>query len=414
MLDAHREKPHASNSSMIGGEDVWLRWWAIFAIVLPASTWRLWFADNEFPSVALFPLFEPTPWWPQWLAATAMMLAVGGCLMGRTIITPACLLAYVVSLLFLWSCNQHRLQPWAYQFGVIAAVMYFEPWRRAAPLLRMLVISIYFYSALGKFDYSFTHTLGRTLLEGALSGVGVDCGAWPESLRVVLVLCLPCVELAVALGLCFRRTGRVAAWAAMLLHAILLLRLSPWGLNHQPGVLIWNVFFMGQAWILFVASAARTGPPARSEDATPRESASARTWLGRSPASYVSGGAMLILLVVLAPLLEPWGLCDHWLAWGLYSTRNSRALVQIREPAVARLPHTIADQLSEPDGTGWLELDLGRWSLEALGAPVYPQAEFQRAVAERLRRRFKLGAEMRIRTYTMADRFTGRRRLQSE
>lgn len=88
-----------------------------------------------------------------------------------------------------------------------------------------------------------------------------------------------------------------------------------------------------------------------------------------------------ILLVCVWPITEGWGLCDHWLAWSVYSTQIERVSVTLTEEGVRRLPESARRLVV--DGELWLD----RWSLNALNVPIYPQLRFEFGVVEGLRRR---------------------------
>ena len=54
-------------------------------------------------------------------------------------------------------------------------------------------------------------------------------------------------------------------------------------------------------------------------------------------------------------------------------------------------------------------IDDGPWSLQTLGVPIYPQARYQLAVAEKLAREHKLGSAIRVIVRGVSDRWTGER-----
>ena len=143
--------------------------------------------------------------------------------------------------------------------------------------------------------------------------------------------------------------------AATALHVGLLLALGPLGLGHRPGVLLWNVAFIGHDWLLFGTRA-----------------------LG---AIALSLRASLLILVCVWPMTERWGLCDRWLAWSVYAARSERVSVTLTDEGLRRLPESA--QRCVTDG----ELPLDRWSLTALDVPIYPQLRFQFGVVEWLRQR---------------------------
>ena len=260
-----------------------------------------------------------------------------------------------------------------------------------ARLLRVLTISIYFWSAVSKFDAGFYASHGQTLVEALFQSVSINAAGWPASVKWWLAFSLPLAELFVAVGLCWPRTRRAALIAATALHVGLILALGPTGLGHRPGVLLWNIAFIGHDWLLF-------GARANSSDTPPSLSRWFRAFALRASALESSiavvqrpenhrgklggvGCVSVILFACVWPITGRWGLCDHWLAWSVYSTRIERVGVTLTDEGVRRLPES-ARRLAA-DGELWLD----RWSLAALEVPVYPQLRFQFGVVEGLRQR---------------------------
>jgi hypothetical protein len=210
-------------------------------------------------------------------------------------------------------------------------------------------------------------------------------------------------EIVVAFGLCFSGTRKLAMWSTVGIHLLLLGILGPWGLGHQPGVLIWNVFFIAQNLILFqpIASATRTD----SDNKRPLD------FLG-----YFFTGA-----VVLLPFLEPIGFYDHWPAWAVYASRPERTRGYISENRLPELPVELKLYLTEneksPDEAErflagkapWRRLRIDRWSLETLRVPLYPQDRFQLGVALSLAETYHLEDGVRVEIDSPADRFSGER-----
>src|SRR5690606_19491010 len=111
----------------------------------------------------------------------------------------------------------------------------------ARRLLIALTLSIYTYSALGKFDQQFLHTVGPDLVAALLPWLerGAEPGGGVLSTAAVA---LPCAELGLAAMLALPRTRRLAGVAAIAMHSLLVLALGPLGLGHSYAVLAWNVF----------------------------------------------------------------------------------------------------------------------------------------------------------------------------
>lgn len=375
-------------------------WWAICGLVLFAATWRLWIPQSDFPQVPLFRWVALLPNALDWFCFGSLIIALMTAAMGlprwtRTQIAwPMFSVAYIGSVMF----DQHRLQPWAWLLLLMSLLFHGINARRTwqvrwfgtlsvGSLLRWLTISVYFWSAVSKFDRGFFDTHGPTLVDALLQLIGL--GGIPGSVKWWLAVALPVGELLIAVGLSFPRFRHSAVWGAIGLHVALILALGPFGLGHRPGVLLWNVAFIGHNWLLFRRSTSTN--PKRERGQTLEEAAINHEELKSTPCeaaplayvfryfhiSFVR--PLLVIVAILWPMTESFGLCDHWLAWSVYSTRTERVSVMITEKGVRRLPE--AAQRLVTAG----ELPLDRWSLETLNAPIYPQLRFQLGVVEWMR-----------------------------
>ena len=373
---------------------------AAFALILLAVTWRLWTPQTVFPQVPFLGWARSVPRWADWIGLivmTASLCAAGVAARSSRISRPALLMFAAIALLMIL-LNQQRLQAWFYQF-VVMAVLLGAAGQRSLPLLRLLVVGIYFHSALSKCDFSFISTHGQFMLEGLLKNFGTSITGWPPIWRRTAAAMLPVGELAVAAGLCIPRVRRWALWASLLMHVCLFLALGPWGHQHKPGVLIWNVFFVLQNVLLFGGirlSKTESGPSVagKPSDERPNRLATA-----------------VVLLVLVLPFLEPFGLYDHWPGWALYASRPERVRVFIGETTQPNLPPDVKRHANTRRGR-WLFLRLDRWSLEAVDAPVYPQDRFLLGAAIAVAEGFELKHEIRVEIDSPADRWTGKRSVR--
>ncbi len=360
------------------------RWWAVAGLSLFAATWKLWTPQTEFPQVPLFGWAGSLPRFVDWLAFGVLLVSLARVVWNAD--SRRGWLAFVIALSVLIILDQHRLQPWAWQLLLMAICwssadvgqVFNLPGRFKDGQFEnlphvLLTLSIYFWSAMSKFDAGFYASHGQTLVEALFQSASINAAGWPASVKWWLAFSLPLGELLVAAGLCWPHTRRVALVAATALHVGLILALGPTGLGHRPGVLLWNVAFIGHDWLLFGARPSGASKITRSVSAGVT-----------SPTFVTSSLTLRVTFIGFAcvwPITARWGLCDHWLAWSVYSTRIERVSVTLTDEGVRRLPESARRLVVDS------ELWLDRWSLTALDVPVYPQLRFQLGVVEGLRQR---------------------------
>lgn len=372
--------------------------WTVFALLLILSTRRLWLSTGDFPQV---PFLAGMLMIPAGLDLLFLGMAFPAlCLMllmtDDMLVWRICRNFFVGGMLLLFLSNQHRLQPWAWQFVLIALASLLFSSRQVAYWWRWLAISLYFFSALSKFDLSFADELGLLFLKTVGRQLHFDVTRWPLIWQRIAALSFPSWELATAILLCFPQTRIIGLIFAWIMHAMLLLILGPWGLNHHAAVLIWNLFFICQAGLLF-------WPCRYQGPACPLQLSSEPTSLTKvSPLP-----SLIFTIILVLPILEILGLYDHWPAWGLYSSRIERVKLWIAQEDRSRLPLHIQSHLAEiSTESDWLLLKLDRWSLEALHAPIYPQGRFLIGVSAAVLDRFELHDKFRIQIDSEAGRFT--------
>lgn len=388
----------------------WLRWLlATFSFWLLVVTRRLWLNSGEFPQV---------PWFA-WGCVVPRTVDLGLlALLAGSIIAVSCtssesrgnrlsLWLFAAAFTGLMLLDQHRTQPWAYQFVLIAVVLATAPHRLAIPLLRLLTIGIYLHSALSKCDYSFCAGTGEALL---LELTDPRAGSSPESGLVharptAWPLLFPVGELLVAIGLIWPASRRWAVWGAAGMHALLIIVLGPWGLGHSAGVLIWNGYFIAQNLILF-------GRPKIPVNQLETETITHRR---------AKSGEWIAILVIgwatLWPCLEPWGLCDVWPAWGLYSQHGEQLTYHFTYRGADRLPEmwrawTVITLEQEPHEMSCQVYPQTAW-LHLVSAPAYPQNRFQLGVLLGLARDAVIQSEdVSAIWFFPANRWTGERQTK--
>lgn len=350
-------------------------------ILMLALSWPLWVEGSGFPRVPFLPALPTPPAGASRVLFGLLIATIAAGIARRSWLGVA---AAILLLLILG--DQHRFQPWAYQFLMAALALAATSASRAVGLCRLFLIALYFHSGLSKLDVSFCDELGLRFLETAANPFGLHPSAWPTALRRGAVLAMPAAELVIALGLAFRPTRRAGLVGAVGLHATLIAILGPWGLGHSPIVLAWNAALIVEDLILFGTDVAGpTGGEAR-------------------PAPIVTTA---FVLAALLPFGERRGRFDTWPAFALYASHAERVDVSIPEAELGALPASIR-RFARGDGA-WRRIDLTAWSRAARGVPVYPQGRAALGVAESLAARYRGARAVRVDLGGRADRWTGRR-----
>lgn len=372
-------------------------------LVLVGATWRLWTPGTPFPQIPWLAWACRTPGIVDWgvlaglVAACLILLLVGS----RSSLRPRGLWLFVVSLTVLLLPSQQRLQPWAWEFLLMTVVFGLAPPEHALKLLRWLIAIIYVYSALSKLDVAFFHAEGQLLLNGLLKASGLSAGLWSDRARWFVIGLFPTGELAIGIGLLIPATRRWAVWGSYLMHSLLLLTLGPLGLGHRSGVLIWNVYFIAQNWLLYRPVLAAAASDTGDADAT------AQAFRGRK---LLATG--ITTAAIACPFLQNWGWFDVWPSWAVYSARPSQVTMEVREGRVDDLPAGLKPFVGPPEAlTEWRPVNLDTWSFAGLNCPIYPQERFRIAVILALATRAQLGDDVRVTVDGPPNRWTGKREI---
>ncbi|MFG0290816.1 MAG: hypothetical protein ACF8CQ_21785 [Rhodopirellula sp. JB044] len=392
------------------------RYWSVALALLLGVSYRLWLPgtwtqSEYYPAV---PLLGVSSWLGTFVTVSLMPLLVVGCgvvyFSGRNgTLRRTGWFTIAVMLLLGFATDQHRLQPWAYQSFLYACLFVLLPPSLWVGALRVLTISVYLYSSIGKFDFQFLHTVGQDFLGAVTRCAPVDISLWDHRTRLIAAGGFPAVELLLAILLVFPRTRRGGGMLAIMMHFGLIVILSPWGMHHSLGVLCWNAILAGQAYLLFIMP--EDGKPDEVHG-TPRGD---ELMAGRSIRVLLA--SVIVLAAVVLPLTERRGRYDqanwhwdHWLSWALYSPHNSRVSVQVHRSVIADLPPGLRDAFGEDDDQeAWREFDLGALSLRSRGVPVLPQARYQLKLAIAIAEQQGWTHEIRGVQRSSSDRWDGTR-----
>ncbi len=419
-------------------------------LVLLAVTWRLWGAQDSYPQVPAFEMFCAAPHWLDVCLLFGLVLGLLGVAAssyaGRhgAFIGSTTRVATLIALAGLFVLDQHRFQPWAYLLGLLMAVWLVHGDRWRLTWMRWLLISIYVYSAMGKFDVEFLYTVGQQMLRALLNWTPIAFEGLSQGVRLTLVFLFPLAELLIGIGLMLPRIRKYVGIAAIAFHIGLVFVLGPTGLNHRPGVLVWNMQIALQVYWVFVAAIGvhqtnnllhcsvdaeqssgigestsgkvtleRSGMASPVPCTLPSDTAGEPSLVRKIASGFVHG---ICGLAIGMPALERIELWDHWPSWALYAPHSSRVRVQMATTQIAELPEALQKLVSQRSPSledaaldVWVDVPIDAWSLAVLDTPVYPQSRFQLGVARALMERSTSAWSIRVTVLGIANRFNGER-----
>jgi hypothetical protein len=351
-------------------------------------SWPLWLDRDDFPRVPFVGSWNGLPSWLTWVVLGAIGATLVSAAIGRAWRWMMGLSLGLLAIEVLG--DQNRLQPWVYQYLLIGSGLVAFPVGTSLRLARLYAISLYLYSGFSKLDVSFVRELGPTFLASGLSPLGLSSDGWPAGARALAILAMPAFEIAIAIGLAFASTQRVALIGAIGLHSALLFLLGPWNLGHSPNVLVWNGSMIVEDLLLFWCPTIRV----EGEAAMPRLGLLAR---------------LLASFYFVFPLGERFGLSDSWPSHALYASHCERTEVYLHEDDLERFPEAIRRRVAGTGEGPWRRLDLTGWSRDVRGTPIYPQGRVGNGMAESLADGPGGPNPVRVIQWGRADAWDGRR-----
>ncbi len=375
----------------------------LFTLVLIGATWPLWWdwPSADSPRIPCGDLFVNIPGGVDRAALVGLIVSCAGLIIGGpTRLQQITRWGYLVSLGLLVLLDQHRLQPWVVQFLLFALFLNVSS---RAPLLnswKLIVASIYIWSAISKWDATFFTQQGQLFLQGLLEPIGIDTGLWTPQFKSRMAMVFPIGEFLAGLLLLLPVTRRWGLPLTIVMHIALIWTLAI-GLKHEWGVIIWNVYFIIQNLLLFGPDVARN-----------RNRKAIVTDTSESPDAYPERGWVrtLLLLAVIYPALETAGQCDHWPAWAVYCARPEQVKIMIDEHEADQLPEALKKHLGSADFVDERRpLNLDGWCFENRHCPIYPQERFRLALALALLKPYVSDRGIAVEVRSTPDRETGER-----
>jgi hypothetical protein len=339
---------------------------ALLAYVLLAP--RLFLSARAVPLVPALPAWPALPPPLDRLVLFALVGSLLGAALSSRLLTPALLLCAFLAL-----GDQNRWQPWYFQsVGLIAAARVGHAGKAGLglDLARLVVVATEFYAGLHKFTPEFVADVAPWLIGPWRGGLGEG--------RIERILAwawlAPWLEMALGAGLLLPSLRRFAAGAALAVHALLVVAFGPTG-HGFPVIALWNVEMVLLVALLFLGA--------------PNVTARTVLWPARSAVARC-----FLLLFGILPLLHVFDAHDAYLSANLYTGNVNEAALLIPPVAWGRLDEDVRRHAVEAEG-GY-HLDLYRWGMADMNAPVYPETRVALAVASEMAARAGPGTDVAV------------------
>jgi len=307
---------------------------------------KLWLSERVYPATPVAAFLRPIPAPLDYVlygAMLAMLVAIAVVARPAELIWFFAGVAITVALF-----DQSRWQPWFYQYLIMLIAVGLGG-GGALNTCRLVMICTYFWSGLQKTNGDFIHNV-FPYMTGSMGAI-----------LNPLAFLAPLIEVTIGIGLLTRRFRTYAIYAAIAMHAFILLAIGPFGQSSNSVVWPWNVAMICFLIILFWQS-----------DVSPGEI----VW----PAEGIYQRVVLVLVGV-APLFSFFNLWDGYLSSALYSGVRNTGVVYVTDALKDRLPKEIGGHIYPSNKPGTSILILRDWSMSELNAGIYPEPRIYKSLA---------------------------------
>jgi hypothetical protein len=336
-------------------------------------SWRLWISSRDYP---LTPVFS---WLPHIPSPLDIVIPIALCSLLITHLfvqnkRPFILLSLlVVAVLALF--DQSRWQPWFYQYTLMLFPLLFikddsdeRSSLNALNISRLIIICIYIWSGLHKFNTHFNNEIMPWMMDGIMPDLS-------SGIVSLIAHSIPYIEIAIGISLLYKRTRAIGVLAAIASHIFILVVLGPLGRSQNLVIMPWNLAMIAFVLILF-----------RKEDTL-----TARLLLLKT--SYHA--KFIALLVVVMPffnMLDKW---DSYPSFALFSGNIQGATYYIDPTGYSELPASIKPYCILDSSTMYL-IDVIDWSDSYFHASIYPEPRIYESIANYIAKPLKKGQMLMV------------------
>jgi hypothetical protein len=308
----------------------------------------LWTGEHNFPQIPILS-FIPLP--EQWLTQSILALLALSAL-GSLIFSKTRILVFMVVALSFWLAllDQHRWQPWFFQYFTLLCVLipaarWYKKYLKGEPLLlgvQLCIALVYFYSGMFKVNPGFE----EYIVVNTSNPLTMFLWGYKEYVYVAAGL-LPWVEMILGISLFVPYVRNWAVMGITGLHLLILYLLGPWGHNINSVVWPWNIILIALVWVAFF------------------KAKNFNYWyqILRIP----NWQKVFLTIVTLGPILNWWGLYNQGLSYELYSGRRFVSHFKFHENQVRTIPSFLNEHTVKYGDTIYVRTY--DWAIHEFNAP---------------------------------------------
>ncbi len=324
-------------------------------------SFKLWISKRDFPLAPVVDGFRTLLFPFDYILAFLLILGLGWSFFDNR--KPVNI--FVISILtFLFLQDQNRWQPWAYIY-FLSLILFALPGKinnnqnNLLTCSRIIMIGIYFWSGIHKLNLNFLDVTYENILREFF---GFKDVTFINSIKP-LGYVIPLTEICIGIFLCFPKLRNAAVYMAIASHLFILGYLSPLGINSNSIVFPWNVAMIVIVFILFY----------KTTDKLELKQKLKHNF--RIP--------VIIILTWILPALNFFGLWDNYLSFSLYADKGDEYYIVIAEGQLNKIDKDLSQYYLPADGLqGGQIINLGKWSMQELNVPFYPERRTFKKVAK--------------------------------
>lgn len=333
---------------------------AIFFLIGILMSTHLWIKDRSFPTAPVHPIPGQLP---DLFTLCLSIALVVGLLITTVTINRKILIAEIAIIAMLCLLDQNRMQPWVYFYFLFLLVSVFgltSGISLSLNMLRLLLIAVYLWSGIQKFNEGFVNVVFHDLLQ---SWVPVKNKEELDKLIPAGYL-IPVIEVLIGVGLFFGQTRKWALTGAVVSHVIVIIFLFT---KNNSIIIPWNVAMLMLVFTLFFGT---------------HESVNIfkREWRIQNVVSLI-----VSLLIFIVPVFNKIGWWDDYLSFKLYSENTKELFIVVSDEQLPALKHQFdAYFIALPKGVeGGALISANKWAMSELNVPCYPEERvFKRVCRE--------------------------------